>query len=224
MQASAFKQQPSIQTQTFPMNDNQMFNTFAQQPVQTFPTSNNQMLSAFGQQQLIPRSNVQVQNLLPKTIQFQQPVLTQKDFLQTPFNRFDVQSTNFPIQSRLLAKNTFGNQQQQQQQDLRSIGSQQMLAPQNNLRTFNDFDNQQQDLSFIQQPQQTWSTQQQSSLGYSSSFDNQDQQPVSSGFLIQSSQQNDQKPVINGVFMSSQVPTQRFIPQPRQQISNNGGW
>lgn len=67
------------------------------------------------------------------------------------------------------------------------------------------------------------STQQQS-IGYSSSFGGQGQQPVSSGFFIQSNQDNDQVPVTNAVFMSSQVPPQRFISQsqPKQQIFNNG--
>jgi len=151
MQASAFDQQP-VQTQMLPTNNN-----------------------AFGQQQLIPRSNIQAQNFLPRTIQVQQPVFVQRDFPQIPStfsSGYSSQQSNLPIQSRLLATNTFGNQQ--------------MLPPQNNFnlqqKTFSGYDNQQQDLSFVQQPQQTWSTQQQSA-GFSSSFGNQGQPPVSSGFF-----------------------------------------
>lgn len=57
--------------------------------------------------------------------------------------------------------------------------------------------------------------------GFSSSFGGQGQQPVSSSFHIQSNQQNDQQPLTDAVFMSSQRPTQRFISS-RQPMSNNG--
>jgi hypothetical protein len=91
MQASAFKQQPL--------------------PSQIFPASNKIFNNAFGQQQLIPRANVQVQNLLPQTIPIQQPVFIQKDFSQFPStfsDGFNIPQTNLPVQSKLLAKNTFG--------------------------------------------------------------------------------------------------------------------
>jgi hypothetical protein len=190
MQASAFKQQPN--------------------PSQIFSASNNQLLNnAFGQQQLIPRSNLPVQNLLPRTNPIQQPIFHQNDFAPIPSNGFGAQQVNLPIQRMDAIKKKFANQPSQ---DLRLVG-----LPKT---TLNGFGNQQQDLSFVPQPQQTWSTQQQSA-GFSSSFGGSGQKPVSSSFLMQSNQQNDQPPVTNAVFMSSQVPPQRFISPPKQ-ISNNG--
>jgi len=71
------------------------------------PNQNQLLNSGYGQQQLIPRSNVQIQNLLPKTIQNKQPVFNQKDFPTIP-NGYTTQQTNRPIQSKLLAQNTYG--------------------------------------------------------------------------------------------------------------------
>ena len=63
---------------------------------------------------------------------------------------------------------------------------------------------------------------QQKSTGFSSSYGSQGQQPVSSSFLIQSNQQNDQPSITDALFMSSQRPTQRFISSKQPSLSNNG--
>jgi len=65
------------------------------------------------------------------------------------------------------------------------------------------------------------SSSQQKSGGFSSSYGGQGQPPVSSGFLVQSNQQNDQAPITNALFMSSPLPPQRFNPT-NQHLSNNG--
>jgi hypothetical protein len=83
---------------------------FKQQPI--FTDSNNQFLNNdFGQQQLIPRSNIQPQNFLPRTVPIQQPISIQRDFSQLPltiFNGYDTPQANRPVQSKFLTRNTFG--------------------------------------------------------------------------------------------------------------------
>jgi len=199
-------------------NQNKMFNTFNQvlnQPSQNplFNTANQVFNNAFGQQQLIPRPNIPVQNFLPNTVQIQQPQFVQKDFSQIPSissSGYTGQQTTFPIQSKLIATNTYNNQPN-------------ILPAQNDLKIFSGYGNQQQDLSFVSQPQQTWNNQQKT-VGFTSSYDGQGQQPVSSGFIVQSNQQNDQPFITNTAFISSQPSIQRFISQtqPKQQISNYG--
>lgn len=71
------------------------------------PSPNQLLNSGFGQQKLIPRPNAQIQNLLPTTIQVKQPVLNQKDFPIIP-NGYAAQQGNRPIQSKILAQNTYG--------------------------------------------------------------------------------------------------------------------
>jgi len=186
-------------------------------------TANKDLLvnSAYAQQQV----NSRVPNTYG-TNQVQQPVLLpQNDLSQL---RPTISSGYGAQQPNLLAKNLFGNQQQY---DLRTLGSPQILLPQTSLnmpqKTLSSYGNGQKDLTFLQ-PQQTWSAQQKSG-GYSSSYNGQGQQPISSSFLTQSNQQNDMPSVTNSVFMSSQVPTQRFNSQvqPIQPASNTGtprGW
>jgi len=215
---------------------------FAQQPSRTqiFTSSQDQLINGgYGQQKVIPRTNVPVQNLLPQTvlntfgnIRSQQPTFLQNDLsqLRSSFpSGYDNQQQDLRQIMPRQQQSAYG---QIQQPDLRTIVSQQILLPQTDLniqqKTFGGYDNQQQDLSVFQQPKQTWSTQQKS-VSFGSTYGGQGQQPVSSGFAIQTNQQNDMEPITTGVFMSSQAPTQRFISQsqPTQQISNDGsytGW
>jgi hypothetical protein len=67
-----------------------------------------------------------------------------------------------------------------------------------------------------------FSSSQQKSSGFSSSYGAPGQSPFSSGFLMQSNQQNDQPPITNAIFMSSPLSSpQRFNPT-NQQLTNNG--
>jgi len=137
---------------------------------------------------------------------------------------YDTQRVILPPQSTLLTRNSLNQFQDRdlldsyQQGDSRTLGSQQFLLPKTNLnfqqRTLGGYGGQSQDRFLPEQPQSTWSVQQKSA-GFSSSYGGQGQQPVSSGFLVQTNQENDNQPMTNAVFMSSQAPTQRFISQPQ---------
>jgi hypothetical protein len=249
MKASAFKQQP-LQSQILITKDRSFDDFSGQQQIFTRPN--------LPVQTLLPRTDQNtygsIQALRPVIRQndFSQvrPLISggygnqqfntygqtqQKDFqpsqntygqIVKPIQQQDLRTLWPPKQ-----QSTYG---QVQQQDLRPVllPQQQILLPQTNLnfqqKTLSGYGNQQRDLSFIQQPKQTWSTEQKST-GFSSSYGGQGQKPVSSGFLIQSNQQNDMKPVTTALLMSSQLPTQRFISQspPAQQTSfssSSNGW
>ena len=86
-------------------------------------------------------------------------------------------------------------------------------APRSSFSNSN-FGTQQRDFTAIQPPMQTW---QQKSTGFSSSFDDQLQQPVSTGFFPQSNQQTNMRPTIRATFMPSQTSNQAFFSQSQPQ-------
>ena len=86
-------------------------------------------------------------------------------------------------------------------------------APRSSFSNSN-FGTQQRDFTAYQPPMQTW---QQKSTRFSSSFDDQLQQPVSSSFVPQSNQQTNMRPTISAAFMPSQVSNQAFFSQSQPQ-------
>jgi hypothetical protein len=201
------------------ISEYQRSSALSKRPVQSqvISSNSNQMLNrAFGQQQLMPRANLPVQTLVPKTIQRLQPIARQNDLslVQNSFNG---------EQSNLLSENVLNNQAQ----DFQTIGSQQVLLPRTNLNvpqtTLISQRNQQQLLSIPQQS--SWSAQQ-SFDDSGSSFSQQIQRPmVSSNFASQPTQQAIAQPVVNTGLRFPQVPLRRVIAQSQSSPTvSNGGW
>lgn len=201
------------------ISEYQHSSALSKRPVQSQVISSNthQMLNkAFGQQQLMPRVNLPVQTLVPKTVQRLQPIARQND-LSLLHNGYNGE------QSSLLSQDVLNNQAQ----DLQTLDSQQILLPRTNLNvpqtTLFGQRNQQQLLSIPQQSM--WSTAQEFD-GSGSSFNQQLQRPViSSGFAGLPAQQAFAKPAFNTGLRSPQVPLRRVIAQSQSSPTvSNGGW
>jgi hypothetical protein len=204
--SSAFTQQPS-QTQVFPSGQEQfMGGSFEQQQQPDFSLQSKVLsMNSFDNQQ-------QLQPVLPRQQFSGYGQVQQQDFQRVlprqPSGGYgQVQQEEF---QRVLPRQQFSGYGQVQQPDFQQVVTQQILLPETNLnfqqKKLGGYGSQEQDFSFVQQPK-TWSTEQRS-LNFGSSFGG--QQPVSSSFMMQSNQQDDQEPMTSGVFISSQVPPQRF--------------